>query len=181
MDLALRILVLVSTAWFLIVVFAFGSSVRKNVVGTAPIARPAFLLAKISLTVSFLMLILAAVFWPARLSGPLTILCAALLLAGSLVFTAAFFRLGTNLRMGLPAEETALVTSGIYRITRNPIYVAVYFFLAASLIYAFSWWNLLAVLTAVILHHRIILAEERFLSQRFEQYDAYRAQVRRYL
>ena len=72
------------------------------------------------------------------------------------------------------------MTSSIYAFSRNPIYVGLYLILAASLIYAFSWVNLVAVVTAVVLHHRIILAEEQFLSLRFKEYDAYRLRVRRY-
>jgi protein-S-isoprenylcysteine O-methyltransferase Ste14 len=97
------------------------------------------------------------------------------------IFALGFPKLGTSLRIGLPREETALVTSGIYGLSRNPIYLAIFCLLGASLLYAFSWVNLAAVLISVALHHRIVLAEETYLVNRFVEYSSYKRRVRRYL
>jgi protein-S-isoprenylcysteine O-methyltransferase Ste14 len=74
-----------------------------------------------------------------------------------------------------------LVTSGVYRFSRNPIYAGIFCLMAASLIYAFSWLNVAAVAIGALLHHRIVLGEEKFLASHFDGYDAYRKRVRRYL
>ena len=50
----------------------------------------------------------------------LDVLGAALLVTGLLLMLAGAARLGSSLRMGLPAEKTALITSGPYRYARKP-------------------------------------------------------------
>jgi len=154
---------------------------RVNPVGIPPIAQTTFMVAKLCLAVSIGLLVYSAGVSPAQLSLPARIAFLTLLCGGSLIFVISLFHLGSNLRMGLPREETFLVTAGIYRFSRNPIYFALYCILAASLVYAFSWLNLLAAALAVALHHRIILAEERFLAGRFPEFEDYRRTVRRYI
>jgi protein-S-isoprenylcysteine O-methyltransferase Ste14 len=83
--------------------------------------------------------------------------------------------------MGLPQDETALVSSGMYGFSRNPIYLGIFLIMGASLVYAFSWVNLVAVILGVALHHRIVLAEEKFLYRQFSGYEAYCRRVRRWL
>jgi DNA-binding transcriptional LysR family regulator len=85
------------------------------------------------------------------------------------------------IRMGLPKEPTTLVNEGIYRYSRNPIYLGLFALSGASLIYAFSPLNLVAAVASVAIHHRIVQSEERFLSETFPEYESYRKAVRRYL
>jgi len=159
----------------------FGLKVRGNRVGIPPIGRLAYLLAKAGMSLSIVLLFAKAAFDSPRLSAISSVVVLCLLLGGGTLFTLSLWQLGSNLRMGLPEEETALVTSGVYRISRNPIYVGIFLILCASLVYAFSWLNAAAVSVGVALHHCIVLAEERFLSKRFSDYDSYRRRVRRYL
>ncbi len=180
MATVLRILVFVSSGWLVFAIMIFGSRLRGNPFGEPPIPRFAFLLAKLGVGISFLLLLGRAALAPPSLPGWATFAVVCLLVGGCCIGTAAFSALGASLRVGLPQERTALVTSGIYRFSRNPIYLGLYLFLAASLVYSFSWLNVGAVLTGVVLHHRIILAEERFLAERFGEYEAYRNNVRRY-
>jgi protein-S-isoprenylcysteine O-methyltransferase Ste14 len=81
------------------------------------------------------------------------------------------------------APPERLVTSGPYRYSRNPMYVAV-------LVILLAWWLLwdravllvyaIAVLCAF--HARVILAEEPWAARRFgAQWQAYRARVPRWL
>jgi protein-S-isoprenylcysteine O-methyltransferase Ste14 len=78
---------------------------------------------------------------------------------------------------------TALVTTGAYRLSRNPMYAGLAILYAGGALLAGSWWPLLvlpAVLAAV--RYLVIGPEERYLAERFgDQYDRYRAQVRRWL
>ncbi len=104
-----------------------------------------------------------------------------LMIAGVVLFSLAFRGLGSSLRMGLPEEKTALVTSGVFAVSRNPLYLSLYLVMGASLIFAFSWVNAAAVAITVLLHHRIILAEEKFLEENFPGFVEYRRKVRRYL
>lgn len=78
---------------------------------------------------------------------------------------------------------TALVTSGPYRITRNPMYLGMAF-LYAGLALALGVIWALAVLPLVLLTvDRIVIArEERYLELRFgDQYRDYKRRVRRWL
>lgn len=88
---------------------------------------------------------------------------------------------GTNVDPSLPA--TAVVTSGPYRLSRNPLYVGlalVYFGLTLALD---SWWGIVLLVAVLIVMHRgVIQREERYLEQKFgDGYRQYRSTVRRYI
>jgi protein-S-isoprenylcysteine O-methyltransferase Ste14 len=92
------------------------------------------------------------------------------------------FRLaGTSVVPGEPA--TALVVTGPYRVTRNPIYIGLvlaYFGFAVMLT---SMWILLLLIPVVmILQRGVVLREEEYLAQQFgEAYAKYQARVPRWL
>jgi protein-S-isoprenylcysteine O-methyltransferase Ste14 len=176
-----RILIFTAFGWFFAQLAMIGFLCRIRSLGRPSIPWPALLIAKIAIGVSIVLMFMAALSGRTKLPSPAMILCLVLLLGGIFLSSPAFFQLGRNLRLGLPGEDTDLVTSGVFRISRNPVYVGIFLMMGASLVYAFSWINAVAVATAILLHHRIILAEERFLAGRFKSYDAYRARVRRYL
>jgi protein-S-isoprenylcysteine O-methyltransferase Ste14 len=81
------------------------------------------------------------------------------------------------------SPSRALVTSGIYRWMRNPIYLGDLAFVADLAVALSSLWYLLAtILLFVLLHYGIVRREERYLAQRFgSAYDEYRRQVRRWI
>ena len=102
--------------------------------------------------------------------------------AGTLVGIFSFSSLGTSLSVGLPASATGLKTGGTYRISRNPIYLAAYLLCAGSCVLAPMISNLLLFGVAAVIHHQIILREERFLEERFgKPYREYRSRVPRYV
>jgi protein-S-isoprenylcysteine O-methyltransferase Ste14 len=158
-----------------------------EVLGTAPIHPVAFILAKLAAAVTVLFLLaplgLDEQFGHAISRSPAAFRIAMLLLiAGSAISTLAFTTLGSATRVGLPEEHTELRTTGIYRVSRNPIYVGFTLVMLASCVLTPHWLNITCFLIAVLLHHRIVLGEERFLEARFgDAWRAYRAHVRRYL
>jgi protein-S-isoprenylcysteine O-methyltransferase Ste14 len=88
---------------------------------------------------------------------------------------------GTNVNPAFPT--TAIVTSGPYRFTRNPLYIALTIAYSGLTLAANTWWGvvMLAPLLAVI-HVGVVLREERYLDHKFgDHYRRYRAAVRRYL
>lgn len=94
---------------------------------------------------------------------------------------AAFNKAGTAIRPFDPA--TALVREGIYRYTRNPMYVGL---LLISLGAATAFGTLSAFLPPVmfffILRNRFVLPEEEFLRRTFgDEYAKYTQQVRRWI
>lgn len=92
-----------------------------------------------------------------------------------------FVQAGTEVRPWKPT--TALVLNGPYRLTRNPMYVAM------TLLYlALSLWvdrlGPLLVLPGLLLtiHYGVILREERYLFRLFgDSYAHYRQRVRRWV
>ncbi|MFO7639669.1 MAG: isoprenylcysteine carboxylmethyltransferase family protein [bacterium] len=113
---------------------------------------------------------------PVRLAG------LALVAAGFALNVLAHRALGDNWRLGIDERHPGrLVTSGVYRFSRHPIYLFFnLYFLGTFLIEGrpllLAWW----VVVAVLLHFEA-RQEERFLAGRFgAAWQAYRARVRRY-
>jgi protein-S-isoprenylcysteine O-methyltransferase Ste14 len=112
--------------------------------------------------------------------------CAAFALVG-VVFSVAgvvsFRRARTTVDPTNPEAASSLVSSGIYHVTRNPMYVGLSFVLLAWAIFLSSAWALLGLLAFVLYISRFQIApEERALSKLFgSEYTAYKAKVRRWL
>lgn len=107
-----------------------------------------------------------------------------LIIGGLLLDGAAagyFRRLGTAVEPWKPS--TVLATNGLYRFSRNPIYLGfaiTYVGLAVAMDSVFVLLLLIPCLWVV--DRFVIQREERYLSARFgADYDAYRARVRRWL
>jgi protein-S-isoprenylcysteine O-methyltransferase Ste14 len=177
----MRTLIFAAIGWIVFQILLIGCMSKSRSFGKPPISWPALILAKAAIAVSLILMMRRAASGGAILQPFATVPFLLLLLGGTVVMTAAMSGLGRNLRMGLPQDETVLVTSGIYRLSRNPIYLGIFLIMGASLIYAFSWVNLIAVGVGFLLHHRIVLAEERFLRRQFSGYEAYCRQVRRWI
>ncbi|MGC2165619.1 MAG: methyltransferase [Gallionella sp.] len=90
--------------------------------------------------------------------------------------------LGQSTRLGLPTGRTELKTGGIYRVSRNPMYVG---FDALSLAAMLGLCNLMVLVLgaySILVYHLIIFGEERFLAATFgAPYAEYSGRVRRYL
>jgi len=113
-------------------------------------------------------------------------LVVALLLAAGLFGApafSAFAKASTTINPVQIDRASTLVTTGIYRITRNPMYVALTFILCAWA----AWLNQPLALVGPILFAFYItrfqvIPEERTLAQKFgHSYDDYRRSVRRWL
>ncbi len=78
---------------------------------------------------------------------------------------------------------TALVVSGPYRFTRNPMYVGFTFlYLGLALLFALFWGLILLPVLIVIIQRYVIAREEQYLERKFgEEYLRYKARVRRWI
>jgi len=76
-----------------------------------------------------------------------------------------------------------LVSSGIYRISRNPIYLGYLMMVIGFPLYSGNYWGILtAPLFAGTMNRLVIEKEEAHLEGRFQkQYAVYRSRVRRWL
>ena len=94
------------------------------------------------------------------------------------------FRLArTTINPMKPAKTSSLVYSGVYRVTRNPMYLGLLFILVAWAVFLSSPWALLGPLAFVLYMNRFQIGpEEKVLSDRFGgSYAEYQSRVRRWL
>ncbi len=127
---------------------------------------------------------LPGVFYSQLFHSQLPKLVGAVLITGGLViFILSLISFGSSWRVGIDKRNPGnLVTTGIFSITRNPIFVFLdLYFLGTWLIYSNPFFGILAVLTAVGIHWQI-LQEEEFLSSEYgDQYREYMKTVGRYV
>jgi protein-S-isoprenylcysteine O-methyltransferase Ste14 len=139
-------------------------------------------------------LVIAAIMWGISLATPsiempaLMGVAAAIAIALAGVGTAvsgviAFRHARTTINPLKPETTSTLVTSGVYRFTRNPMYVGLALVLLAWAVFVSSAWALLGPLVFILYMNRFqIMPEERVLSGMFgTAYSAYQAKVRRWL
>jgi protein-S-isoprenylcysteine O-methyltransferase Ste14 len=116
---------------------------------------------------------------------------AALWALGSAVVVASLLLLGASVRRfraagtPVPARKptTAIVRTGPYCFSRNPIYLAFSLLQLGIAAWVNSWW-LIATLAAAIalVHYVVIPREEQYLEARFgAEYRNYKTSVRRWL
>jgi protein-S-isoprenylcysteine O-methyltransferase Ste14 len=122
--------------------------------------------------------------WPLPFLPPaLWPLGAALVLAAVSLFALsvqAFRAAGTSVQGSKPT--TALVRTGPYRFSRNPIYLSFILLAIGLSIWMNDLWLLVTVVPPVVLISAVVIPrEERFLERTFPEYSSYRAAVRRWM
>jgi protein-S-isoprenylcysteine O-methyltransferase Ste14 len=123
------------------------------------------------------LLINVLTFWPRMtIGGLLAIAGGALALSAERRFKAA----GTNVPPWKPSLR--LASDGIYSRMRNPMYIGLLLLVAGiGVATASDWIVALLVPTALVLHHGVVLREERYLETKFgEEYRRYKASVPRW-
>lgn len=107
------------------------------------------------------------------------LLLAGLALAAS--FLGAFRRARTPVDLRKPT--TTIVTSGPYRLSRNPGYLSLTLIYAGVAFLSGALWPLASLIPTLILIDRAVIArEERYLESKFgDEYASYKAQTRRWL
>ena len=95
----------------------------------------------------------------------------------------SFRRAKTTVNPKKPQAASSLVTSGVYRLTRNPMYVGLLFVLVAWAIFLSSAWTLVGPPAFLLYITRFqIQPEERVLAAMFgTAYSNYKENVRRWL
>jgi protein-S-isoprenylcysteine O-methyltransferase Ste14 len=90
-------------------------------------------------------------------------------------------RAGTNVPTNRPT--TAIVESGPYRFTRNPIYLGMFGSLVGLAIAFDTPWPLVTLVPfALVIRYGVVAREEAYLERKFGQaYRDYRKRVRRWL
>ena len=117
------------------------------------------------------------------LAWTLTGLGLTLVVAGTVVNLLGRLALGRNwANQATVYEHQTLVTSGVYRWLRHPLYASLIWLSVGC---AVAWWNLAALAATLLvflpaMHYRAGL-EEALLAERFPDYAAYQAATGRFL
>ncbi len=121
------------------------------------------------------------IFTPYRV--PVAITIALVGIAFNVTGITSFRQAQTTINPMKPESASSLVNSGIYKITRNPMYVGFLFVLIAWAAFLSSLWALLGPLAFFLYISRFQIApEERVLSSLFgTEYAVYKAKVRRWI
>jgi protein-S-isoprenylcysteine O-methyltransferase Ste14 len=121
-------------------------------------------------------------FFFVQVPRPARLLALGLWGAGFLLLLAGRLELGGSFRIGRPRERTEMQTGGLFRLSRNPMYLGVFSTLIAAVLHTMNPVVLTVAALVFVAHHRIVLAEEHHLQATFgEAYLAYCRRVRRYL
>jgi protein-S-isoprenylcysteine O-methyltransferase Ste14 len=174
---------------FLFAAFSFQyirvRSPRAEFLGRPSIERLYFFSGKFALFTTWILLIVKAInprlgFF--EMPTGFSWLAVGLLYSGVLIITISLINLGKSLAVGLPQQETKLQTGGLYRFSRNPLYVGAFLISLASCIYFPDLINISFAIFGICIHHQIIRQEERFLSERFgSEWIIYSTKVGRYI
>lgn len=149
-----------------------------GVIALPPLIFLGFLAAATVLEAVFPFPVLAAHAFPRYLAG------AALAAAGFIMIVLGMRRFqaaGTNVPPNLPT--TALVVDGVYRRTRNPLYLGTTLVYLGLGVAAGSFWAIALVVPLLwVINTGVIAREERYLERKFgDAYRAYKAEVRRWV
>ena len=92
-----------------------------------------------------------------------------------------FRRAGTEVQTNTPSA--AIVDSGVFAMSRNPIYVGAHIGILGVAIALDSLWTLsMLVPFYLVIRHGVVAREEAYLERKFgDAYLAYKARVRRWL
>ncbi|HOJ77124.1 MAG TPA: isoprenylcysteine carboxylmethyltransferase family protein [Bacillota bacterium] len=114
---------------------------------------------------------------------PLKYLGVALTCGGYLIFILALKAFGESWRIGIDKDQPgSLVTNGIFRRLRNPIFLFVDLYFWSTWLIISNWFFLLAAIVVTLGIHYQILEEERFLEQYYgESYREYKSRSKRYI
>ena len=109
---------------------------------------------------------------------------AALVIVGVLLGIAAFLEFQkARTTLDPHGSTTQIVTSGIYRFTRNPIYLGFLLVIIGLPLYlGFVWGIILAPVYVFLMNHLVIQHEEAYLEGKFgDLYTSYTSRVRRWV
>lgn len=105
-----------------------------------------------------------------------------LLVVAAVFIISSLVSLGKSTRLGLPTGQTKLKTGGVYRVSRNPMYVGFDALTLAAILRTGNPVVLVLGVYSMVVYHFIIAGEERYLSSVFGMaYAQYRASVRKYV
>ena len=115
--------------------------------------------------------------------GSLSVLFIILGAACALPSFKLFAKFKTTITPLKPSNSTALVTEGMYRYSRNPMYLGLLLWTIASTIWFGTWLGIIINIVFIFLINLLqIIPEEEALLEIFgEEYEEYKKNVRRWI
>lgn len=182
------IIVTITPIAFLILLFGGGARFKRRNIdqdGRVPINKTLFYASKYLILVLWGAMVLQAWGIGISLIAVPAILRWIALFFWFFGFALLFLRrleLGSSFRLGTAKECTTLRVDGLYRISRNPMYMGVYATILASALYTMNPFIIVLGIFVAAVHHRITLAEEKYMQEAFgKEYEEYCHRVRRYI
>jgi protein-S-isoprenylcysteine O-methyltransferase Ste14 len=181
-------LVTILPVGFLIVLFGGGALFLKRNIeqdGEAPINRTLFYASKYSILVLWGAMVIQS--WGINISfagvpRPLQLMALLLWTLGFVLLYLGRFTMGDSFRLGTAKEDTSLKVDGLFRLSRNPMYVGMYATMVASALYTLNPIVVLLGVFVIAIHHTIVIAEEEHMQKVFgRDYLDYRDRVRQYI
>jgi protein-S-isoprenylcysteine O-methyltransferase Ste14 len=145
-----------------------------------PVLPPTYLLASLLVMVALHFLLPAAyiILMPWNILGIVPLACGLVINA---IADSAFHRVKTTVK---PFEgPTTLITSGVYRISRHPMYLGFVLILigVAAILGSLTPWGVIPIF-AVLMDRVFIVVEERTLEEKFGRaWSEYKQEVRRWV
>ena len=183
-----KIMLAAFIAFSIILVLFIIKIIRRgiNIFATPPIHPVTFITAKIC-AFSSCFFIPAGILWPELIwyspQAWLNLLAMLPFFSGIVIAITAMKKLDDDLIFGLPEGSIqSLKTDGIFRFSRNPLYLGFILLIISSCLIAPNPINFAASGIAIAFHHMIVLREKNYLLLKFgNEYHAYMKTTGRYL
>lgn len=103
-------------------------------------------------------------------------------ITGLVLILIAFFQLNKNLSpFPTPVESARLITNGIFKFIRHPIYTGILFIIFSISVFQGSGYRLLISFLLLILFHLKSMYEEKKLAEKFPEYEIYKNNTGKFL
>lgn len=157
---------------------------RNDLFGQPPINRIIFIIGKIanfSCWMIFVDALIQSLLRHYEISSVPLLISSLTLSISSILIGFSFKGLGDLNKFGLSSNKENLVVKGVYSFSRNPMYLGFYFLNISSIIFYPRAINRAFGIVGILIHHLIVLGEEKYLRKTFgDKWEAYQQKVHRY-
>lgn len=183
MDLLVIVIISLFYIFFFVRAYLLSHKLKKDIKAKDNIVNLSMILAGWSSGL-FLLCILKILPLPLVFQSDIfAILGIVFILFGVIIGMVSSLSLKDSWRIWIPTHETTeLITSGMYRFSRNPYFSSFAIVLIGMCLYITSLYIILPNLAIIIVFHILILREEKYLEQKHKDtYQKYKRKVWRYL